>query len=107
MNFLSIFTALASLYDHLATGGAKTEADKLLGVVVPVLTAAAPPAGGTLNAGTILTGAATIYSALATGGAATEAQQVLGIVTPLLGAVTESPVEPTPIIPGAEPGGTD
>lgn len=44
MNFLSILTALATVYDEMAKGGAKAEADKILASVVPVLAALSAPA---------------------------------------------------------------
>lgn len=58
MNWLNIFTALATVYSELATGGAKTYADKVLGTVLPIIaeiegapttpasTADNPPTGG-------------------------------------------------------------
>ena len=48
MEYLVILQALATLYDGLAKGGAKTEADKIMAIVTPVLAAASavPLTGG-------------------------------------------------------------
>jgi hypothetical protein len=42
MNWLALLTAMATLYDEMAKGGAKTEADKILATIVPVI-ATIPP----------------------------------------------------------------
>lgn len=39
MNWLAILMSVATLYDEMAKGGAKAEADKILGTVVPILQA--------------------------------------------------------------------
>lgn len=86
MAFLAIFSALGTLYAELAKGGAKVEADKIMSVVTPVVSAAAAPAAAPLNAGTVLSAAATIYDGLATGGAKATADEVLGVVQTVLAA---------------------
>jgi hypothetical protein len=43
MNFKAMLLAAAEIYDELATGGAKAQADKFLGALV-VLIGSAPPA---------------------------------------------------------------
>jgi hypothetical protein len=40
MQYLLIFQALVTLYDEMAKGGAKAEADKIVAIVTPVLAAA-------------------------------------------------------------------
>ncbi len=39
MNFLAFLTQFAVVYDSLAKGGAKVEADKLLAELLPILAA--------------------------------------------------------------------
>lgn len=39
MNYLNILMAMATLYDEMAKGGAKVEADKILASVVPIIAA--------------------------------------------------------------------